>query len=170
MRSPVRIEFFGDSVDSLREFDLDDQRSRGPVQHVDILPMQDILITREMLRQWGQDARSRWGDDAFAKDLGEKLTFADNGELFPGAQFLMPFTQPLESTIFDYADPCVLVFDEPETIAEVHDGFFSTLQQRFEQTASAGGVALLPENLVLHPEEFDRRRLQQRVVRLEEIG
>src|SRR5262245_2738102 len=29
MRNPVRIEFFGDSVDSIREFDLDDQRSRG---------------------------------------------------------------------------------------------------------------------------------------------
>ena len=43
MRNPVRIEFFGDSVDSIREFDLDDQRSRGPVQHIDILPMQDVL-------------------------------------------------------------------------------------------------------------------------------
>ena len=32
MRAPVRMEFFGDSVDSLREFDLDDQRSRSPVQ------------------------------------------------------------------------------------------------------------------------------------------
>src|SRR6267142_2387852 len=43
MRNPVRIEFFGDSVDSIREFDLDDQRSRGPVQHIDILPMQDVV-------------------------------------------------------------------------------------------------------------------------------
>src|SRR5947208_15483741 len=48
MRNPVRIEFFGDSVDSIREFDLDDQRSRGPVQHIDILPMQDVVISREM--------------------------------------------------------------------------------------------------------------------------
>ena len=51
MRNPVRIEFFGDSVDSIREFDLDDQRSRGPMRHIDILPMQDIVISREMVRE-----------------------------------------------------------------------------------------------------------------------
>ena len=54
MNNPVRIEFFGDSVDSIREFDLDDQRSSGPVQRIDIFPMQDILISGEMLRQWGE--------------------------------------------------------------------------------------------------------------------
>jgi transcription-repair coupling factor (superfamily II helicase) len=36
MRSPIRMEFFGDTVDSIREFDLEDQRSRGPLQHIDI--------------------------------------------------------------------------------------------------------------------------------------
>src|SRR5262245_47674491 len=72
MRNPVRIEFFGDSVDSIREFDLDDQRSRGPVQHVDILPMQDIIISREMARDWGARARQRWSYESFQRDLNEK--------------------------------------------------------------------------------------------------
>jgi transcription-repair coupling factor (superfamily II helicase) len=63
MRNPVRIEFFADSIDSIREFDLDDQRSRGPVQHIDILPMQDIVISREMLREWGVRARRRLPDE-----------------------------------------------------------------------------------------------------------
>src|SRR5205085_8660361 len=84
MRNPVRIEFFGDSVDSIREFDLDDQRSRGPVQHIDILPMQDVVISHEMLRDWGRKARGRWSESS-EKDLNEKLIFADNGEFFPGA-------------------------------------------------------------------------------------
>ena len=83
MRNPVRIEFFGDSVDSIREFDLDDQRSRGPVQHMDLLPMQDVVISREMLRDWGGRARQRWNEEEFQKDLNEKLVFADNGEFFP---------------------------------------------------------------------------------------
>src|SRR2546422_9798291 len=108
MRNPVRIEFFGDSVDSIREFDLDDQRSRGPVQYIDIVPMQDMVISREMLRQWGALARQRWACELsstggrFEKDLNEKLMFADNGELFPGALYLMPIVQPLESTLLDY--------------------------------------------------------------------
>src|SRR5262249_9644067 len=164
MRSPVRIEFFGDSVDSLREFDLDDQRSRGPVQHVDILPMQDVIITREMLERWGHDARARWPEEHFGKDLSDKLSFADNGQLFPGAQYLMPLTHPLDSTIFDYAGPCVLVLDEPENLREEHDRFFAVLRQRYEQTAAAGGVANVPDALFLPPEGFDRARSQHHVI------
>src|SRR5215467_1492145 len=108
MRNPVRIEFFGDSVDSIREFDLDDQRSRGPVQHIDILPMHEVLVSRETLRQWGGAARERWRDESFEKDLNEKLVFADNGELFPGAPYWMPIVQPVESTLFDYAESSVI--------------------------------------------------------------
>src|SRR4029077_13977299 len=118
MRNPVRIEFFGDSVDSIREFDLDDQRSRGPVQHMDLLPMQDTVISREMLRDWGARARQRWSEDSYQKDLSEKLIFADNGEWFAGAPYLMPILQPMQSTLLDYAAFPVLILDEPEVLQE----------------------------------------------------
>src|SRR4029077_6412391 len=144
MRNPVRIEFFGDSVDSIREFDLDDQRSRGPVQHIDILPMQEIVISREMLRAWAGRAREHWTDENFEKDLNEKLVFADNGEFFAGASYLMPIVQPMESSLLDYADSPVLVLDEPVVLEEAHQKFVAALDQRFEQTQTAGGIALPP--------------------------
>jgi transcription-repair coupling factor (superfamily II helicase) len=171
MRNPVRIEFFGDSVDSIREFDLDDQRSRGPLQHIDVLPMQDIVISREMLRDWGARARQRWSDDdAFQKDLNEKLVFADNGELFPGASYLMPIVQPMESTLFDYADSPVLILDEPEVLEDAHQKFFDALEQRFEQTARAGGVALPAGDIFLSPEDMRGLAYRHRRVSLEELG
>jgi len=170
MRNPVRIEFFGDSVDSIREFDLDDQRSRGPVQYIDILPMQDIVISREMLRAWSGRARERWKDESFEKDLNEKLVFADNGEFFPGAPYLMPIVQPMEFTLFDYAESAVLILDEPEVLPETYQKFFAALQQRFEQTTNAGGVALPPQEIVIAPEEFRNRASQYRRVNLEELG
>jgi transcription-repair coupling factor (superfamily II helicase) len=170
MRNPVRIEFFGDSVDSIREFDLDDQRSRGPVQYIDILPMQDIVISREMLRTWSGRARERWSDESFEKDLNEKLVFADNGEFFPGAPYLMPIVQPMEVTLFDYAESAVLILDEPEVLHETYEKFFAALGQRFEQTTNAGGVALPPQEIFIAPEEFRNRASQYRRVNLEELG
>src|SRR5882672_3316152 len=137
MRGPVRMEFFGDSVDSIREFDLDDQRSRGPVQHIDILPMLDVLVSHEMIREWGEKAGGYWQDDVFQKDLAEKLDFAKSGEFFPGISFLLPSAFPLDSTLPDYADASVLVLDEPEVLREAHDKFMEVLQQRFDQTSSA---------------------------------
>src|SRR5258705_12152473 len=98
MRNPVRIEFFGDSVDSIRQFDLDDQRSRGPVQHINILPMQDVVISREMLRQWAGKARERCTGHA-ERDLNVELVFSYNGESVPGAPYLISLAQPMDATI-----------------------------------------------------------------------
>jgi len=170
MRSPVRIEFFGDTVDSLREFDLEDQRSSGPVQRIDILPMRDTIVDRGLLRQWGTLARDRWNDEQFERDLAEKVDLADGGAMFPGAEFLLSLGAPLESTIFDYIDGCVLVLDEPDALREEHDKFLSLLQHRFEQTVSGGNLALPPEAIFLRPEEFARPHPQHRKVHLEQLG
>src|SRR6185436_13260344 len=155
MRGPVRMEFFGDTVDSIREFDLDDQRSRGPVQHIDILPMLDVLVSREMIRECADKARGYWQDDVFQKDLAEKLDFAKAGEFFPGLSFLVPAAFPLESTLPDYADASVLVLDEPEVLRETHNKFTDMLQQRFDQTASSGSLAVSPNSLFWTPDELD---------------
>jgi transcription-repair coupling factor (superfamily II helicase) len=170
MRNPVRIEFFGDSVDSIREFDLDDQRSRGPIQHIDLLPMQDSVITREMLRDWGARARQHWPDEAFQKDLNEKLVFADNGELFAGASYVMPIVRPLEATLFDYAESAVLILDEPEVSDEAYKKFFAALEQRYEQTSNAGGVALSPNAIFVTPDELCSLSAANRRLYLEELG
>jgi len=170
MRSPVRIEFFGDTVDSLREFDLEDQRSSGPVQRIDILPMRDTIVDRGLLRQWGALARQRWSDEKFERDLSEKVDLADGGAMFPGAEFLLSLGAPLESTIFDYMDGCVLVLDEPELLREEHDKFLALMQRRFEQTMASGNLALSPEALFLTPDEFAKPNPQHRRVHIEQLG
>jgi transcription-repair coupling factor (superfamily II helicase) len=38
-KDPVRIEWFGDSIDAIRRFSLEDQRSIGGLSHVDIMPI-----------------------------------------------------------------------------------------------------------------------------------
>lgn len=168
MRSPVRMEFFGDTVDSIREFDLEDQRSRAPVQHVDILPMQDILITREMLREWAVKAEQHWQEDVFQKDVREKRAFAESGAFFPGASFLLPLTFPLASSLFDYAEGSVVILDETEVVREAHEKLLESLQQRYEQTIASGTLALPPANLFWTPEDFSR--LQHSRLHLEELG
>ncbi len=131
MRSPVRMEFFGDTVDSIREFDLDDQRSRGPIQHIDILPMQDVLATKEMIRAWGERRRSTGRKMCFKRTSPKNALFAEGGEFFPGATFLLPLAFPLESTIFDYAEGAVLVLDESEVLHETHEKFLESLTAAF---------------------------------------
>jgi transcription-repair coupling factor (superfamily II helicase) len=170
MRNPIRIEFFGDSVDSMREFDLDDQRSRGPVQHIDILPMQDALATREMIRQWGNSARTRWSAEPFQRDLREKLVFADAGEPFPGSLFLLPSAYPLEASIFDFAESGVLVLDESANVLETHRKLIDGLQQRYAQASAAGSISLPPGELFFESGDFLSSKISNPRIHLEELG
>src|SRR5262249_44296 len=140
-------------------------------QYIDVVPMQDVVVSREMLRDWGRRARERWSTtNAFEKDLNEKLVLADNGELFPGSLYLMPLVQPMESTLVDYADAPVLILDEPEVFDELQQKFFTALEQRYEQTQNAGGVALPPHEIFVSPEQFRTMASAQRRVILEELG
>jgi len=43
-RLPVRLEFFGDEIDSLRAFDPTDQRATGPLEAVELLPASEFLV------------------------------------------------------------------------------------------------------------------------------
>ncbi len=170
MPNPARIEFFGDTVDSIREFDLDDQRSRNPVGRITILPMQENVVTREMFRKWAGAARERWRDERHEGDLNEKLVFADDGEPFPGSVFLLPGLYPLESTLLDYVDDAVLVFDEPELILKHYDEYFGVLKLRHEQAVDAGAVALVPESLFLSLDDFGTSMARYPTLNLEELG
>jgi len=170
MRNPVRIEFFGDTVDSLREFDLDDQRSSGPVQRIDILPMQDVITDRGLLRHWSALARQQWQDEKFQHDLSEKIDLADGGAMFPGAEYLLTLGAPLEASILDYLDACVLVLDEPEVLRDEHEKFLNLMQHRYEQSISAGVVALPPEILFLTPEQIHKPYPQHRTILMEQLG
>jgi transcription-repair coupling factor (superfamily II helicase) len=79
MANPARIEFFGDSIESIRQFDPDEQRSTNPLERIEILPMQEQLVGREALRDWSGMARRRWDDNRYRDSLSEKLILGSDG-------------------------------------------------------------------------------------------
>ena len=168
--NPARIEFFGDTVDSIREFDLDDQRSRNPIRRITILPMQEHFVSREMFRKWAGAAREKWRDEKNEGDLNEKLVFADDGEPFPGSMFLLPDLYPMEATLLDYVNDAVFVLDEPELTLKHYDEYFGVLEVRHEQAVEAGAVALAPEKLFLARDEFATSMARFPSLNLEELG
>ncbi len=170
MPNPARIEFFGDTVESIREFNPDDQRSTNPLRRVDILPMQEQFVTREMFREWAAAARRGWAEECYHDDLNEKLVFADDGESFPGSQFLIPASQPLEAKLFDYLDDAVFVLDEPELLYRAYGEYFETLEHRHDQTVSVGALALPPEQLFLSPDDVRASIGKYPWLGLEELG
>lgn len=54
---PIRIEFFGDEVDSIRFFDLETQRTVATVKTVSIIPATDVLLTKTSFENGIQELR-----------------------------------------------------------------------------------------------------------------
>src|SRR5215813_6417628 len=100
--APVRLEFFGDTIDSLREFDPETQLSTGPLQEAELPPMRELRVNSDDFREWGLRARERWSDPRYARALRDRTAFADEGESFVGWEWLISLMRDTNSTVFDY--------------------------------------------------------------------
>ncbi|MCA1614356.1 MAG: hypothetical protein LC800_09520, partial [Acidobacteria bacterium] len=82
--APVRVEFFGDTVESIREFDAETQLSTGQLKEIEVVPMREYAVGRDDFRLWAVGARERFADERFAHALKDRTDFADEGETFAG--------------------------------------------------------------------------------------
>ncbi|MBI3650113.1 MAG: transcription-repair coupling factor, partial [Acidobacteria bacterium] len=152
--APHRIEFFGDTVDSIREFDPDTQRSIGKVNESNLVPMRELSVRREEFMQWAEAAKKHWADDRYRRDLRARLAHAERGEWFEGWEYLLPLMRPLDATAFDYFQDALLIIDEPAELEKRAAEFYAHLHERFAQADDAGDLVLSPERLFLTVEEL----------------
>jgi transcription-repair coupling factor (superfamily II helicase) len=152
--APHRIEFFGDTVESIREFDADTQRSIGKVNESNLVPMRELSVRREEFMQWAEAARKHWQDDRYRRDLRSRLAHAERGEAFEGWEYLLPLTRTLDASAFDYFKDALLIIDEPVEIEKRTADFYSHLQERFAQADEAGDLVLSPDRLFLTVEQL----------------
>jgi len=152
--APVRIEFFGDTVESIREFDAETQLSTTQLAQVAIAPMRELIVRASDFREWASHARLRWREPRFARSLRDRTVFADEGEDFPGWEWLISIVHDRGASIFDYLKDAVLVIDEPIAVENFLIDAFQTLEERFAETDAADDLGLRPDELYLTAEEL----------------
>ena len=152
--APVRIEFFGDTVDSIREFDPETQLSTAQLAQVEIAPMRELVVRPSDFREWAARARHRWNDPRFARSLRDRTDFADEGEDFAGWEWLISINRDRHANIFDYLLNAVLVIDEPVAVENFLSHAFQTLEERYGETDAADDLALRVDELYLTAEEL----------------
>ena len=168
--APARIEFFGDTVDSIREFDPETQLSTTQLPQIEIAPMRELIVTARDFREWASHARMRWREERFARSLRDRTVFADEGEEFPGWEWLISLLREQHSTVFDYVKDAVLVIDEPVAVEEFLATAFQTVEQRFAETDAADDLGLRPDELYLTADELRSRIDQRQRVEMRALG
>ncbi len=168
--APVRLEFFGDTIDSLREFDPESQLSTGQLRYVEVPPMHELAVTARDFNTWAAAARERWRDDRYSRSLRDRTVFADEGEAFSGWEWLIPIVLNCTSNIFDHLGDAVLIVDEPSGIELYLSDFYERLVERYHEIDQADDIALAPDELYLPAEELRQIIEQRRRIELRTLG
>jgi transcription-repair coupling factor (superfamily II helicase) len=169
-KRPARIEFFGDEIDSIRVFDPETQLSTSQLKSVEIVPMRELTVQADDFRLWAMAARDRWQDERFERALRDRTEFADEGEGFPGWEWLMPIVRERSATIFEYLKNAVLVVEEPSGLDSYLGEVYQTLADRYEETDEADDIAVRPEELYLTAEELRAKLNERQRIELRMLG
>ena len=169
--NPVRIEFSGDRVESIREFNPGTQRSVQLVANCEIVPMREVLVEEHQIRQWHELAPEYWNRVAFAEALEEKLQFTENKELFHGFEYLVPLILDYDSHLLDYCSWAEgrldrIIMPSSEELWSDFDQLQSRLQEEFEEVHNTGELSLPPQQLCFGKEELQERMEEVRITQI----
>jgi len=155
---PVRIDFFGDVVDSLRKFDPETQVSSERIKSARIWPMREFPATSTMIQSIGEAMASRFVEESFARNVLDYVELANSGDFFPGWEFLLPLVCPLRASLFDYISPSLVIVDEPAVAESDLKHHLEELSKRYKELTDAGIVGLHPSEYY-HPSDYIERQL-----------
>jgi len=168
--NPARIEFFGDEVESLREFSVSSQRSVGRLESVTPVPMRETFVDPEALREWSREASQRWTPQEYPAFFETQVVQASRGEHFQGFEFLHGLTLPLQVPFLDYAADFVVVRDEPDELEEGLGRWAEDMAGDREALSRRGWPSLNPEELFLSLTDARERLAGRPVIDLEQLG
>ncbi|MBV9628890.1 MAG: transcription-repair coupling factor [Xanthobacteraceae bacterium] len=169
MDQPVRLDFFGDTLESIRTFDPETQRTTDQLRALDLVPVAEFQLTSETIRRFRLGYVEAFGaatpDDQLYQAVSE-------GRRYPGMEHWLPLFHTKLDTLFDYL-PGTPVVLEPlageaahERIAQIVDYY----NARKEILGAAGGGApykpLPPDRLYFAEAQWQSRLSAGPVVRL----
>jgi transcription-repair coupling factor (superfamily II helicase) len=169
---PVRLDFFGDTLESIRSFDPETQRSQDQFHALDLVPVAEFQLTTETIRAFRTGYVKAFGathsDDLLYQAVSE-------GRRYPGMEHWLPLFHDHLDTVFDYL-PGTPVVVEPlaedaarERFAQIADYYEARTQNMAPAAHSAAGAPykpLPPDRLYLGEAEWRERLDGARLVRL----
>ncbi|MGC1659495.1 MAG: transcription-repair coupling factor [Candidatus Acidiferrales bacterium] len=137
---PVRIELLGDSIESIRAFDANTQRSTSPLERAVLLPLTEFPRRAEILDRMRVMAPS-------GRDDGE----APAG-FYPGWEFREFLLEDRRSVLFDLANDPLIVQDEPVLLAAAVEKYRKDMAVAFDEADDP--LAEPPAKFIFGDEEW----------------
>ena len=146
---PVRLEFFGDEIETIRKFDPETQRSSTHLEEALLLPLTETPVTEQLLTAVHarlSGTRVGTGDDP---GIVVEAVAAGGVTVFPGWEFFAGVAGAT-GTLLDLMPRSTLFVEEPAMVKNQMDRWWSKVEQRHDR-ASIGSL-IRPEDIYQRPE------------------
>ena len=163
MAEPVRLDFFGDTLESIRAFDPETQRTTAELRALNLVPMAEFQLTSDTIRLFRTGYVAAFGAASPDDTLYEAVS---EGRRPGGVEHWLPLFHKQMETLFDYLEGTPLAVETlaeeaaHERLAQIADYY----QARKDVMDQAGGGApykpLPPDRLYLAEDEW-RARLER---------
>ena len=123
----LRLDFFGDEIESVRRFDPADQRTTGKLDGFTLLPASEALLDEESIKRFRTRYREKFGATATGDPLYQAVS---EGRRQAGMEHWLPLFEEKLATLFDHLGDAVVVRDggvaaavegRLEAIADYHE-------------------------------------------------
>ena len=159
---PLRLDLFGDEIESIRRFEPLSQRSTGEVEAFSIAPVNELRLTPDAIERFRVGYRTAFGIPGRDDRLYESVSA---GRKHPGMEHWLPLFHEQMASVLDYLPAeAALILDEHFAEAQrarfdtIADHYTARLQLAETMGAGEGGVyrPLPPDSLYITPEEWPR--------------
>ncbi|MGC2412678.1 MAG: transcription-repair coupling factor [Stellaceae bacterium] len=114
---PIRLDFFGDTLESLRSFDPLSQRSTGAIDRFQLRPVSEVLLDDDAIQRFRSRYREAFGAVGSDDPLYESVSA---GRRQAGMEHWLPFYYETLETLFDYLPDAAVSFDYQAAEARAH--------------------------------------------------
>lgn len=107
--NPLRFDFFGSQLETIRSFDASTQRTIGTQKSVALSPMSEVLLTEESIKRFRRNYTAAFGGNTADDPLYAAVSA---GQRFAGVEHWLPFFYDEMSRLADYTGEAPFIYDD----------------------------------------------------------
>jgi transcription-repair coupling factor (superfamily II helicase) len=148
---PLRIEFFGDTVDSIRFFSASTQRTLKEIPEAILLPAREIVLKKDHLDQVFHRIRQQAAEQNLpVTQIRALLERIKTEGVFTGIESLAPMIHPVMGTLFDYTSESTLfILLEPDALQFTAENMTQRAASHYQSACEEPRLCARPEELYL---------------------
>ncbi|WP_425074734.1 transcription-repair coupling factor [Sagittula sp. S175] len=167
---PVRLDFFGDTLDGARRFDPVTQRTTEKLDVVELAPVSEVILDEPSILRFRQNYRIEFGAAGTDDPLYEAVSA---GRKHQGIEHWLPFFHEKLETLFDYLPGTPVLMDDQLTPSRLSrweqiDDQYGTRKHALSQKKALGSTVYKPippgllylDDTAWEAAVVDRRRVQ----------